>query len=377
MEGFLHVYDESKRLIVFETPIQHSKLLAVPSYVLYIGGMTDGPMSSQYLTPLAAACSAAGWALLQPVLSSSYRGYGTGSLATDAVEVESILKHFLERDRKKDAASHTSASASASAGDVKSAGAGSSPAVSSRFVLLRFSTGAQIAVTFMASAPSKGTVCGLILQSAVSDRDYAMASAPAATLSALSKARQLIASGQGDSILPDRDGCGAAVSAERFVSLNARLGADDLFSADLTDGELTARLGTPIVVRGAGVSPAPTLLVVSGADEFVPKSVDATALAQRFAAIINAVDAGQCAASSAAAATAPVATTAPKSGAPPAAADAVSTAARPVPLCTVATIAGADHYIRDPHAIREFVRIVETFLARVGGGTNNVARGRS
>lgn len=69
---------------------------------------------------------------------------------------------------------------------------------------------------------------------------------------------------------------GAPVTARRLLALYRRCGDDDVFSSDLTDEELRAALG-PLGSCGR------CLILQSGADEYVPPSVDVPALAARMA----------------------------------------------------------------------------------------------
>ncbi|CAH2049675.1 unnamed protein product [Thlaspi arvense] len=48
--------------------------------VIFIGGLTDGFLATEYLEPLAIALDKEKWSLVQFLLSSSYSGYGTSSL---------------------------------------------------------------------------------------------------------------------------------------------------------------------------------------------------------------------------------------------------------------------------------------------------------
>ncbi|KAF3791698.1 hypothetical protein EJ110_NYTH13884 [Nymphaea thermarum] len=48
--------------------------------VIFIGGLTDGLLATSYLEPLSVALEREKWSLVQPLLSSSYTGYGTSSL---------------------------------------------------------------------------------------------------------------------------------------------------------------------------------------------------------------------------------------------------------------------------------------------------------
>ncbi|KAB2628049.1 hypothetical protein D8674_032844 [Pyrus ussuriensis x Pyrus communis] len=48
--------------------------------VIFIGGLSDGFLATEYLEPLAIAMDKEKWSLVQPLLSSSYSRYGTSSL---------------------------------------------------------------------------------------------------------------------------------------------------------------------------------------------------------------------------------------------------------------------------------------------------------
>jgi hypothetical protein len=72
------------------------------------------------------------------------------------------------------------------------------------------------------------------------------------------------------------------MSARRFVALADKGGDDDMFSSDLTDSELRGLLGH--------MEQTPALFVVSGADEYVPRGVDAYALAARLCAAAGGAD---------------------------------------------------------------------------------------
>eukprot|EP00418_Pyrodinium_bahamense_P002863 CAMPEP_0179011910 /NCGR_PEP_ID=MMETSP0796-20121207/920_1 /TAXON_ID=73915 /ORGANISM="Pyrodinium bahamense, Strain pbaha01" /LENGTH=344 /DNA_ID=CAMNT_0020707329 /DNA_START=1 /DNA_END=1038 /DNA_ORIENTATION=- len=69
------------------------------------------------------------------------------------------------------------------------------------------------------------------------------------------------------------------ITAYRFASLTGRMTDDDMFSSDLSDDELRARLGHMAV---------PTLIAVSADDEYVPQKVDSGALAARMADAMSA-----------------------------------------------------------------------------------------
>ncbi|KAL0056241.1 hypothetical protein WJX82_009174 [Trebouxia sp. C0006] len=106
----------------------------------------------------------------------------------------------------------------------------------------------------------------------VSDREYQ--AGKATTADRLKTAEQMIRDGQGEDILfRDDDPVGTPVCASRFVSLASKHGDDDMFSSDFTDQELKGILGH--------MAEIPTMLVLGGEDECMPKSVDGRALGKR------------------------------------------------------------------------------------------------
>ena len=138
-------------------------------------------------------------------------------------------------------------------------------------VLMGHSTGAQDCVRYaqrwQESRDGAADLLGVVLQAGCSDREGAMFLDPEATRQNLAVARSMAEAGRGDEAMPrgtmfDR----APITADRYLSLYERLGDDDMFSADLTDAEMSARLG-----HLGGV---PALVLLSGADEFMPPEVD-------------------------------------------------------------------------------------------------------
>lgn len=180
------------------------------------------------------------------LLSSSYGGWGTASLAGDAAELEGLLCHLVEARGAR------------------------------RIALLGHSTGCQDVVALLrcCGRRARAAVCAVALQAPVSDREY-LATLPD-TEERLAAAQRLVDAGRGEELLPRHSAFGATpVTAARFVSLAARAGAEDFFSSDLSDAELADALGHVDV---------PTTLLPSTEDEYVPRAVDAAALAARLAA---------------------------------------------------------------------------------------------
>lgn len=152
-------------------------------------------------------------------------------------------------------------------------------------VMLGHSTGCQDIVYYARSyfeSPVAAPVVGAILQGPASDREY-LTTLPG-TEAKLRKAEAMKAAGEGSEIAFRVYGIdGAAMTADRWVSLAGRGGMDDMFSSDFTDKELENAL--------SALRNFPTLLVMSGDDEYVPEYVDKENLAQR---MVNAVGKERC-----------------------------------------------------------------------------------
>ncbi|ONI28607.1 hypothetical protein PRUPE_1G151200 [Prunus persica] len=210
--------------------------------VIFIGGLTDGFLATDYLEPLAIALDKEKWSLVQPLLSSSYSGYGTSSLQQDAMELDQLISHFINKED------------------------------SEGVVLLGHSTGCQDIVHYMrTNAACSRAVRAAILQAPVSDREY-RATLPE-TAAMIDLASTMISEGRGSELLPSEADPGAPITAYRYHSLCAYNGDDDLFSSDLTDDQLRLRLGH--------MANTPCQVMYSMADEYVPDYVDKKALVQR------------------------------------------------------------------------------------------------
>lgn len=233
MHGTLFKYGPGSCNVAFQTA-EHEK------HVIFVGGLTDGLFACKYVEQLAQELDGAGWSLVQALLSSSYLQYGISSLDKDAHELEVLVQHLKEHNG------------------------------SQKVVLAGHSTGCQDAVRFVKDFPSC-ELAGVILQAPVSDREYK--ELDPATPAMLKCAEDMIAQGRALEVLPrEADEC-APITAARYQSLFARLGDDDLFSYDFSDNEMRERLGHMTAV--------PTLVLMSGADEFMPKHVNHVTLAER------------------------------------------------------------------------------------------------
>ena len=255
-EGTLYLY--RKRLSAFEFSSDAKTKCAV----VFIGGLTDGLLSAPYLLPLSEALKKSGRAtLVQPLLSSSYGGFGTASLDTDAKEMLDLLR-YLATNRGFE-----------------------------RFVLIGHSTGCQDIVHFFrkyGGTPEASSVYGAVLQGPVSDREcmrctFPGESGPQVSDALLEEVERMIREGNGKMPVSDWLCYGRyPISADRLWSLcGKKLTLDDMFSSDLTDAELREALRLP-----AGKWPERVIIAQSMNDEYIPPSVDKVKLAGRISAAI-------------------------------------------------------------------------------------------
>jgi pimeloyl-ACP methyl ester carboxylesterase len=207
-------------------------------------------MPTPYTAPLSKACERKGWSLVQPVLSSSYTGFGHGSLERDSQELDELLQYLT---------THRSC---------ETVG------------LVGHSTGCQQTVHYLQHglAQNKEKVKVAVLQAPVSDREHAMTE-PNYTKH-VDLAKGMVAESKGQEMMP-RQAFWAPITAQRLLDLHEIGGSDDFFSSDFTDTQLSDRLSH----MGAN---CPSVMVVwSGSDEYVPTTVDGAALMNRLVAAMN------------------------------------------------------------------------------------------
>uniref|UniRef100_A0A7S3ZEF4 Uncharacterized protein n=1 Tax=Lotharella globosa TaxID=91324 RepID=A0A7S3ZEF4_9EUKA len=238
------VYDKGH--VVFRTAPK------VPSrkYLIFVGGLTDGLMATNYVAPLAKAVNKREWTFLQPLISSSYTGYGSQSLALDCQELSELVR--IIRKEQADAT----------------------------IVLMGHSTGCQDAVTYcrryhqqqMLGAESR--INGVILQAPVSDRESMAMKPEEKTKKWLKLATSMIKEGKAEDLMP-QESYFIPITAYRYHSLAGKNTDDDLFSSDFTMDELKGKLGCVDVAA---------LVLYSGEDEYVPDYVNRRALVDRMSA---------------------------------------------------------------------------------------------
>ncbi|XVE84831.1 hypothetical protein DITRI_Ditri17bG0044200 [Diplodiscus trichospermus] len=210
--------------------------------VIFIGGLTDGFLATEYLEPLAIALDNEKWSLVQLLMSSSYSGYGTSSLQQDAMEIDQLISYLINKEN------------------------------SEGVVLLGHSTGCQDIVHYMhTNAACSRAVRAAILQAPVSDREY-RATLPE-TAAMIDLASTMIKEGRGSDLMPKEADPSSPITAYRYNSLCAYMGDDDMFSSDLNDHQLRMRLGH--------MANTPCQVIYSMDDEYVAKYVDKKSLVER------------------------------------------------------------------------------------------------
>lgn len=203
MQGDLFLYDKEALLAAFESHLPFEPF----GTVIFIGGLSDGFMTCPIVDHLTPILGAKGYSLVQFVMSSSYRQFGTSSLFQDAAELSKLIEHLQnERGRRK-------------------------------IFLLGHSTGCQDIFWYLRDEiKADHLVYGANVQAPVSDSDFILWYAPEMAESSLKTAKELIESGRPDDLLRtmvDK----VPMTAYRANSLYSRLGDDDFFSADLTLSE--------------------------------------------------------------------------------------------------------------------------------------------
>ncbi|KAJ9483731.1 hypothetical protein VN97_g9660 [Penicillium thymicola] len=288
--GVLHEY--APKLVAFEfTPPTEG--INKTNSLIFVGGLTDGFCTVPYVAKLAKALENTEWSVFSVLLSSSYAGWGVGSLDRDVEEIGQCVRFI--RDLK----------ASRQPGALPKAG---------KIAIMGHSTGSQDVLHYLYSpnpVPHKEFDFGLqymvrpeldgaIMQAPASDREGLQAiidSSPQPDnlrkvydqLVGFSKEQPYTAE-KNDTILPlnltaklsyPRD---TPLSARRFLSLVSpqspeNPSEDDLFSSDLSDKRLQETFGR---VGPQGIVKSSLLVLYSGEDEYCPHWVDKEKLLQRW-----------------------------------------------------------------------------------------------
>lgn len=243
---------------------EHGAGVASQVGVLFVGGLGDNIGTVPYLPALARGLPAR---VFEVQLLSSLLGWGSGSIVRDAYELGRAVEYVRELGITK-------------------------------VYIMGHSTGCQDVVYYLTeeyeeagvrgdvskvkpvveTAPLplalRPAVDGAILQAAVSDRAaYVKLNGEAVHAQWLAHAHGLVELGQGEEFMPTAATATffpAPITAARWCQLFESRGQDDYFSADLTHSDWRTTFGKVQV---------PLLVLLSGADEFVPSTVDQAALA--------------------------------------------------------------------------------------------------
>eukprot|EP01112_Ceratiomyxa_fruticulosa_P007043 TRINITY_DN1813_c0_g1_i1.p1 TRINITY_DN1813_c0_g1~~TRINITY_DN1813_c0_g1_i1.p1 ORF type:complete len:274 (+),score=41.52 TRINITY_DN1813_c0_g1_i1:863-1684(+) len=225
MEGVLFTYHAARRLVGFQ-----SGDVKCENILVYIGGLTDGFLAHPYLHKLNEKLKENNWSLVQVILSSSYSGYGTSSLAKDTEELDALIDYLLANRPVKNVC------------------------------LLGHSTGCQDIVWYLKHGKNKHHIKKGFLQGAVSDREYMWRSVKD-TEKWATVAEDFVKSGLEKELMPV-SAHEVPITAYRYNSLVNVGGDDDFFSCDFSNEKLEE-----IFLHMRDV---PCLWVFSEKDEFVP-----------------------------------------------------------------------------------------------------------
>lgn len=244
------VHKYHRNLIAIEHPSRDGKYHK--NTVIFIGGLGDGITTVPYVKPLADELDKSGWGVVEVLTTSSFGGWGTGSLKRDADEVEKAVEYLREK---------------LEAGGLEN---------KQKIVLLGHSTGCQDIMYYLTKG-TRAKVDGVVLQAGVSDRDATVINVGEQKWKQkVDEAQKMVDEGKGDVVLSGEFQSimhNTPISAERFVALNAPRGDDDFFSIDLPDSDLEKSFGQVDV---------PLLFLMSGNDAFVDVKVDKQKVVDRY-----------------------------------------------------------------------------------------------
>ncbi|KAI9307869.1 hypothetical protein BJ944DRAFT_196870 [Cunninghamella echinulata] len=201
LSGRLFTYNIAKRLTAFESGVLNSN-----KTIIFVGGLGDGYSAVPYLPLLNEKIEKLGYSLIQIQMTSSYVGYGNVTLSEDASELDDLISYLKQVKRKQ------------------------------VIFIIGHSTGCQDCYWHNKYGKNKKDVNGYILQAPVSDREYGMAMDPNFA-DQVNYAKKMIDEGNGSEWMP-KSMSENPITANRFYSLGAYRGQDDVFSTDLSDEDL-------------------------------------------------------------------------------------------------------------------------------------------
>lgn len=252
-------------LVAFETSPSR------PSKCIVLGGLSDGFLPTPYTQALSQQLPEH-WSLVQPLLQSSYTGFGHGTLDRDVQDLEALLL-YLQTHRHAES-----------------------------FALVGHSTGCQCIVHYLKKRQQQKQELDYeprllrlaVLQAPVSDREHAATDSRYAHF--LNVAQDMRRNDKLQEMMP-REAFWAPITAERYLDLQERGGKDDYFSSDYSKDELVERLQhvglfgqMQLGEQSESSSPSRSFqccVAYSGSDEYVPDHVDKEHLTQRLVDAMN------------------------------------------------------------------------------------------
>ncbi|MCJ1385319.1 hypothetical protein MMC17_008441 [Xylographa soralifera] len=261
--GSLHRY--SSHLVAFEyasNVTEDSSPTGVHT-LLFIAGLSDGLHTVPFTVPLARSLPPS-WRFVQPLLSSSYAGWGTSSLDRDVQELVQCINYILTLRPK------------------------------GKIVMIGHSTGCQDIMHYLLSPLGKAEaprpqLAGGILQAGVSDRESMVMLLPTDLYnSSVRLAQSYVKEGRAEDVLPMAAIAGfmnVPISASRWLALAspppAHDGEDDYFSSDLPYDRLKETFGR-IGSTGTHIQ-----ILFGERDQYVPRSVDKKRMVEKWERVIR------------------------------------------------------------------------------------------
>ena len=94
LSGQIFLYGAGR--VAFESPLSTNEQMLSSKKCILVGGLSDGLLPVPYTQDLETMCTECNWSLVQPVISSSYTGFGHGSLQRDCDELEELMRFLIE-----------------------------------------------------------------------------------------------------------------------------------------------------------------------------------------------------------------------------------------------------------------------------------------
>lgn len=259
------------------------------------------------------------WSLLQPLLSSSYTGFGHGSLDRDVSEMDELIQYVI-KDTVGTLPPPTSFTKSFNTNASNQGMIGAEHQQSNqkesetrttapKIVLIGHSTGCQQIVHYLKHGTYRSYITAAVLQAPVSDREAATIYHPTIPSSTSTTTPNIqteqereqqhqqqlqhyieyaktmkLEQNKGNEMMP-REAFWAPISINRYYDLMVRYdGLDDYFSSDYNTAELVNKLSHISLLQSTLYR---VIVAYSGKDEYVPKYVDTKQLTERLCDAMN------------------------------------------------------------------------------------------